>query len=156
MNKPDFANLLGRDKYQVFLMHSICNFPAWFAPHYWLVINEKGNATRYEGRFVINRDGKTIHKDAFGLTEGLGVFGFQDKPRWPSRMDYHIGGDEGSPACRMVNLIKGSERDYPFINKSKATGPNSNTYIKWILDQVPEFEAKLPWNAVGKGYRVKK
>jgi|SRR3989344_4507836 len=41
---------------------------------------------------------------------------------------------------------------FPYVEKYFLTGPNSNTYAQWILDNCPEFQVKLPWNAFGKSY----
>lgn len=32
-------------------------------------------------------------------------------------------------------------------------GPNSNSFIQWILNEYPEIDIKLPWNMIGKDFK---
>jgi len=42
----------------------------------------------------------------------------------------------------------------PFRNEYKIyPGPNSNTFIQWVLNHFPNSGLKLPRNAFGKNYR---
>ena len=47
-------------------------------------------------------------------------------------------------------------KDYPWPTTYKAfPGPNSNTFVAWVANQVPELELKLPFSAIGSGYATK-
>ncbi|MEA2701869.1 MAG: hypothetical protein QOE22_578 [Candidatus Parcubacteria bacterium] len=52
----------------------------------------------------------------------------------------------------MVKSIEESSTTYPNKDTYSFTGPNSNTYIQWILDQFPEAHMNLPWNSFGKSW----
>ena len=51
----------------------------------------------------------------------------------------------------MIEFIKTSKDAYPYKNY-KLSGPNSNTYAQWILNNFPEAGIKLPWNCFDKNY----
>ena len=61
-----------------------------------------------------------------------------------------IEGDENSLAAKMAEFIEHSPETYSHSKEYSLVGPNSNTYVQWILNMFPEFPAKLPWNAFGK------
>ncbi len=60
-------------------------------------------------------------------------------------------GDEKSIISEMVKFIEQSPQIYPHKNIYSFLGPNSNTYVQWVLNNFPELEVRLPWNAFGKG-----
>ncbi len=53
----------------------------------------------------------------------------------------------------MVECIENSPHNYPYCGHYSYIGPNSNTYVQWVLDAFPESGLKLPWNAFGKGFK---
>ncbi len=129
--------------------------PFHFAVHPWIVINENGVITRYE----------IIHKEYQGKSrDGYLYKNFYEQPdqgilkspfhssHWTSRLLGEISGDENSLAHEVVNFIKENNSKYPFKNTYHLLGPNSNTYISWILKHFPGISIRLPWNAVGKDY----
>lgn len=60
---------------------------------------------------------------------------------------------EGPLAEKMISFVKKSTKNYPYLKRYNFIGPNSNTYIQWILDNFPEAKTNLPWNAFGKNYK---
>jgi hypothetical protein len=65
-----------------------------------------------------------------------------------------LSGDEKSTAKQVVDFIEEMTPFYPYKENYKLfPGPNSNTYIAWILREFPELKIKLPWNAFGKNYK---
>ncbi len=59
-------------------------------------------------------------------------------------------GDEAEVAIR---AIEEAARDYPWRNEYRIwPGPNSNTFVAWILRRVPALDAELPPTAIGKDY----
>ena len=79
--------------------------------------------------------------------------------RWNVQMDSITSGYAGSPAHKLYTMIEDGHLDsYPFkeIRDYKmVTGANSNTFVQWVADLVPECNLTLPWNAWGKGYKRK-
>lgn len=144
------------DETQVMLYVSRCNLPIFFAAHPWFVIKENGQVARYEVRFIKNKFNPTspyIHVNFLEPYTGLGIFPpMFSGPHWKAKL---IGDVSDKEARKVINVIKNSHIVYPLRTQSRPFGPNSNTYAQWILDQCPEFQAKLPWNAAGKRYKLK-
>ena len=152
MIEKDFVQLIKKDRYQVFLFSCPASFPFSIFLHYWFVINEKGKISRYE---VLFRN--THQKNKFSHfyvnfmppTRGIGVFPFVSKYSWNGDLEASI---DGKTAEKMIKIIKNSSKNYPHCNNYNLLGPNSNTYIKWVLDHFPELKFKLSWRAIGKNY----
>ncbi len=79
------------------------------------------------------------------------VFINHERFRWSAKL---LGKAEGGIAQTLTAHIEESKLTYPHAHYYKLTGPNSNTYAQWILNQVPRFEVRLPWNSFGKNYSV--
>jgi hypothetical protein len=60
---------------------------------------------------------------------------------------------EGDLAKKMISFVKTTPKTYPYLKRYVLSGPNSNTYVQWVLDHFPETKARLPWNSFGKGYK---
>jgi len=170
MHVQDFERLLKPDCYQVFLFACPANFPFSFAVHPWFVINKKGDVSRFaKGRGAANerwevyyekdKGGMTwghVHKDWLPPFQGIEMFTFSRKFFWKSRLLGCIEGGEGSPAQKMVATIEKSGELYPARNTYALRGPNSNTYVQWVLNQFPDSGLSLPWNSIGKRYKMDK
>ncbi len=61
-----------------------------------------------------------------------------------------LGKISGESAKKIIQEIKKTEIDYPYLHTYKLLGPNSNTYTQYILNKFPEWKIRLPWNAFGK------
>lgn len=156
MNGPAAQKLLKPDQYQVFLMSNPSRL--FIFTHPWFVVNNKGAVSRWAiGRSAINGNPRFgwINKDALPPFSGVPFFlyfGFRN-PVWKGSLLGYVEGGEGSLAERMVHCIENSKDTYPHRDVYRPPGPNCNTYIQWVIDQFPESGFKLPWNAVGKGYK---
>lgn len=143
-------------KYQIFLCSSPGNLPFSFVPHHWFVINKLGSLSRWEVLFR-TITGKNVrghlYKNFLPPFLGIEIVPFVGKYFWPCGI---IGCAESDVAKRMAEFIEKSPDDYQFCDHYFLTGPNSNTYVQWVLDNFPEFELKLPWNAIGKNYHYAK
>lgn len=61
-----------------------------------------------------------------------------------------IRGEDAQAA--IVNLYK-AVAAYPYPTEYDAwPGPNSNTFVAWVIREVPELEVALPNHAIGKDY----
>ncbi len=157
--KNSFENLINNDIYQVFLFVSPAHIPLSIWTHPWFVINNKGTLSRYEVRYKSNLvEPKLghIHIDDLPPFDGIEVFSFLSHPRWNATLLWHIEGEENSPAQKMCEFIKNSTSTYSDRNKYFLFGPNSNTYVQWILNNSPEFKGQLQWNALGNNYKKRK
>lgn len=158
MNKIQFANLINREKYQVFLFSSPVPIPFNFAVHTWFVINLKGEISRWEfGRFrgSPHKNGIGVLKNFFDPTEGMNKLLWKRYPRFNSKLIDFIEGDGESVAKHLALFIEEYSNTYPLKTKYSLLGPNSNSFIQWILNKFPDANLKLPSNAVGKGYKIK-
>ena len=148
--------MIRKDLYQVFLLTAPAT-PWVFAQHPWFVVNKKGDVSRWEV-VAISRDRYAhwghIHKDILPPFQGIGMLLPLSKPSWNATLAGMLEGDEDSPAHRMITFIEASAYSYPHRERYWLLGPNSNTYVQRILDQFPESGMRLPWNAIGKGYRA--
>jgi len=81
------------------------------------------------------------------------VYIWKLNPRTKSTFITQISGKKGSLAEKMVKFIEQSPKKYLYCNKYRAIpGPNSNSYIQWIINKFPKSGFKLGWRAIGKKY----
>lgn len=157
MNKKEFTKLIDNNKYQVFIFTSPVPIPLSFSVHTWFVINLKGKIRRWEfGKFKgsPHKNGIGVLQNFFEKTEGMNIYFWKSKPRFNSKLIDFIEGDDHSVANRLVLYIEQNSKSYPPKEEYFLTGPNSNTFTQWILHQYPEANLKLPFNAIGKGYKI--
>lgn len=150
---------LKNDKYQVFLFTCSGNIPFNFFTHSWFVVNKLGKVSRWE--ILFRKSGRDnswghLHEDIFPPFTGIGIFPVFTKITWEAKLLGGVEGGENSVAKKMADFIENSPKSYLYCNMFLLWGPNCNTYTQWILDNFPEFKAKLPKNAVGKNYKIKK
>jgi hypothetical protein len=154
--KQSPQNLIKNDSYQVFLFHSPAHIPLSIWTHPWVVINKQGRLSRYEVRYKRNKKNIAfghIHQDDLPPFDGIEVFSFLDHPRWNATLLEYVEGGEDSLAHNMCQFIENSVHSYKDKDRYFLFGPNSNTYIQWILDNFPEFPGKLTWKALGNNYK---
>lgn len=160
MKGNDLDTVLQKDAYQVFLFTCPATLPFSFATHPWFVVNRKGTVSRYgvSWRAVKNEESSRgtyrghLHLDSRSPEEGIGIFPFVERYVWHGRILNSIEGDDGSLAQRMADFIEQSFTTYPYAERYSLFGPNSNTYVAWVLDRFPESGMRLPWNALGKNF----
>lgn len=131
------------------------NIPCNVGTHSWFVINKGSTFARWEILFRKMDHPPCwghLYKDYFTPQQGIEIIPYTNWFFWKPHL---LGKTEGIVAKKLASLIERSPTTYPLCNTFFITGPNSNTYIQWILNQVPEFTVKLPWNAFGKNYPVK-
>lgn len=161
-----FDTLRDDSKYQVFLMVCPATLPFSLAAHSWLIVNRAGalawysvswrraceGAETFSGHVCRGCTGH-LHRDNHSFGEGIEVFPFTPRPLWGSGVASYVEGAKDSLADRMCAFIEQSLVNYPYT-KYSLLGPNSNTYPAWVVAQFPESGLCLPWNAVGKNYRL--
>jgi hypothetical protein len=159
MVEKELRKLIKKDKYQVFLFSSPASFPFNFFLHCWFVISEKGKISRYELLHFINlKDKKRIGHLYINFSSpdrGLEIFPLFYKYFWKARMISSIEGNNKSMAKKMASFIKKAGKTYPYCYKYDLVfGPNSNTFVQWIINKFPETKFKLSWRAIGKNYNI--
>jgi len=122
--------------------------------HPWILCSEKGKLTRYEVRHLKNKANNHLYINYYSnFFQGIEMFMFSNKYFWKGKLFFSI---EGSQAKKTINFVKKSKDYYPYKNRYSYLGPNSNTYVQWVLDSFPMLNIELPRNAIGKNYHRKK
>lgn len=154
MGNKNFENLVDKEKYQVFIFSSPASLPINFARHPWIVVNNKGVVSRWEVMHFKNKNDKRlkyIHLNARSPFCGNIVFYPLELLFWKTKL---MGFIEGDIALKAIDFIERSIENYVYYDKYSFLGPNSNTYVQWILNKFPEFKIKLSWRFIGKNYRM--
>ncbi|MEX0917828.1 MAG: DUF3750 domain-containing protein [Candidatus Paceibacterota bacterium] len=149
-------------EYFVRIYSSPVPIPFTFAVHTYLVVGCDDVRDRYDVLpFLSNDHPKNydgyVCKNILPPETGFRCFGrypFVFGPRYRTTV---IGEETGGPqsvACRLYERIEaGLLHEYPYKERyNMVLGPNSNTFTQWMLDQTPDLEITLPWNAWGKRY----
>jgi Protein of unknown function (DUF3750) len=115
-----------------------------FAHHSWIVIKERGatSFTRYD-------------KVAWGRP--VKINNWAPDARWYGHMPTIVAAIEGPAAERMIPKIRAAVTRYPYNEPGAYSvwpGPNSNSFIAYVLAAVPEAGIVLPPTAIGKDWRV--
>jgi len=144
----DYNNLINLEKDQVFVFCCPANVPLNFAKHLWFVCNERGEVSRWEVLFGKNKDESWghLHRDHYPTFSGIEIFPFTKRWHWRGNLLLEI---EGETAKKMIDLIKASKENYPYLKNYSLVGKNSNFYVRWVLDHFPEVKIQLPRNAFG-------
>jgi hypothetical protein len=156
MKEKEFKKLIDKTKYQVFIFGCRCTFPLSFATHPWIIISKKGKLSRWEILYYPNQcktSWKHLHLNFLPYTIGLPIFKYSKNHRWKSKLLGQIKGDKNSYIKKIIDIIEDSPKKYPFNNKYSLRGPNSNSYIQWILNKFPKSNIKLPFTSFGKNYK---
>ena len=115
-----------------------------FAHHTWIVLKEKG-AARYS-RYDKVAWGQPVRQN-----------GWAPDGRWYGHTPELIGAIEGAAAEALIPKIRAAIASYPHNRSGDYAlwpGPNSNSFIAFVLESVPETGIALPSTAIGKDWRV--
>ncbi|PXX89687.1 DUF3750 domain-containing protein [Marinobacter vulgaris] len=117
------------------------NWRGYFSVHTWISTKEAGANTYY------------VHQ-----VTGWRHYVIQSRPDDPDRNWYGakpalIADFRGQQAERIIGQLGGVIENYPYPTTYEAwPGPNSNTFVAWVIRQIPEMDVALPSNAIGKDY----
>jgi hypothetical protein len=112
------------------------------ASHSWIVIKQKGASayTRYD-KVGWGTPVRRNLRDADAY--------------WYSNQPQIVASVTGSKAELLIPKVEGAIAAYPYAEPGGYTiwpGPNSNTFVAFVLRTVPELGAVLPPHAVGRDY----
>jgi hypothetical protein len=117
----------------------------YFAVHSWIATKEK-NADHYI----------TYHVTSWATRNGgSSVAMTKDIPdrRWYGAEPELIAQVKGPAAESAIQKIQEAVRHYPYPQFYRVMpGPNSNTFISYLLRHTPEIGVELPPNAIGKDW----
>jgi len=113
-----------------------------FAHHSWIVVKEAGAAryTRY---------------DKVGWGSPVRTDGWPPDGRWFGNAPRPVLVLEGEAAARAIPKIRAAVSAYPYRGWGDYRawpGPNSNTFVAYVMRSVPELTAALPPTAIGKDW----
>lgn len=121
------------------------NWRGYFAVHSWIAVKPE-NAKKYTTYQVIG----------FYLWRGNSAIVIRDDipdRRWYGNEPELLADLRGEEAAKAIPLIQKAAASYPYGHIYHAyPGPNSNTFISYILRQVPQLKASLPATAIGKDF----
>ncbi len=110
--------------------------------HSWLVIKRPG-ADAYE------------RYDKVGWGSPVRRNGYAADARWYSNEPFVVHAVHGAEAERLIPEFDRASADYPHARQGGYRiwpGPNSNSFVAWVLETVPDFGGRLPPNAVGRDF----
>jgi Protein of unknown function (DUF3750) len=118
------------------------NWKSIFAEHMSIVVKPKGAGqwTRYD---VVGW-GNPVRRDAYAAD----AFWYGNTPK----VIFELSGAE---AAQLVPAIEASISRYPYQSKGSYViwpGPNSNTFVSWVVRNTKGFKAELSPVGVGKDY----
>ena len=118
----------------------------WFAIHTWIAA-KPANAEAYTVYEVIGwrqRRGLPVVRIEKDLPDR---YWFGERPRLLKDV-------RGAAADKLIEDVDMAARTYPWPDTYTAfPGPNSNTFIAWIVRKVPDLGLDLPFSAIGSGYK---
>jgi len=117
-------------------------FKGAFSVHSWIVVKER-NAASYT-RFDKVGWGSPIRRDAYAADAA-----------WYSNRPWIVAHLSGAEAEAALPRVEAAIAAYPFSNRGDYRiwpGPNSNSFVAHVLREVPQLDAVLPPNAVGRDY----
>ncbi len=117
----------------------------WFAIHTWIAA-------------------KRSDQDHYTVYDVVGWRNYRNQPVMAAAQDipdrYWFGAEprlikehRGEGVDDLIDAIEQAVESYPWKNEYRAfPGPNSNTFVAWIGERVPQLELDLPFAAIGSGY----
>lgn len=113
-----------------------------FAEHMSIVVKPRG-AGRWT-RYDVVGWGNPVRRDAYAAD----AFWYGNTPK----IIFELSGED---AARLIPAIETSINRYPYQSKGSYViwpGPNSNTFVSWVVRNTKGFNAELSPVAVGKDY----
>lgn len=83
------------------------------------------------------------------------IVALDDEPdrSWYGNSPTLLADYRGKRAVAMISQIEAAVAAYPEPNRYRVwPGPNSNTFVAWVVRRVPELDVALPNTAIGKDY----
>lgn len=109
--------------------------------HTWIAVKDRG-ADRY----------RVLQVTRWGRGISLSTTTTPDRA-WFDNVPVVLAELDGNQAEAAITAIEAAAEQYPWHNGYRIwPGPNSNTFIAWLLRRVPGLDAELPPTAIGKDY----
>lgn len=141
---------------QVFLLYSPLPFPMRFSSHSWIVTNNHGKLDRWEvwqRASACDTSWGHVHQNLFEPFTALHKNFFR---REKGRYFAHLAGvwENNKEVDALIKFMHEWAGQYPLANRYiYYPGPNSNTFVQWIIDHFPDSGFTLPFSAFGKNFK---
>jgi hypothetical protein len=117
----------------------------WFGVHSWIAV-KRANASEFTVHEVmgwrLKRTGNVV-VERNRTPDG----------HWYGNRPELLGDIRGPGVEEIIDRIDAAAKEYPYPNRYHIwPGPNSNTFVAFILRKVPELRVDLPPTAIGKDY----
>lgn len=117
----------------------------YFGVHTWIAVKPSGaqNFTVHEVmRFGMNRTGTAV-RSSTRAPDGY----------WYGNLPELLKDVRGAGVDALIERINHAVQRYPYTGTYRIwPGPNSNTFVAFVLREVPELRVDLPPTAIGKDY----
>lgn len=113
-----------------------------FAVHHWIVLKREGDSVY--SRYDVVGWGNPVRRD-----------GYAPDARWYGNEPVLVHEVRGARAEALIPRIEAAVADYPWASRGSYRvwpGPNSNTFVAFVLRQVPELGAEMLPTGIGKDY----
>ena len=138
------AKSVTQDIFQIYYARAY-SWRGYFAVHPWVAWINKGDKEYTIAQVSYWK--KRASSTAISIREGI-----PDR-RWfdnPPTLLYEV---KGAKATNIIKKVKESINNYPYANDyTLYPGPNSNTFVAYIIKDVDEIKTELPPHAIGKDY----
>ena len=149
----------GVEKDSVQLLCSFLPLPIGpLAVHTWLVTHRaNGEVHRWEvwaQSDCCETSWGHLHRDLFPPYQGIGILPFflPQSGNWNGQL---VAVENSGIAGQIISFLERSVDSYPYKNRyGYFPGPNSNSFISWVLQHFPNSCLKIPGRAVGAEYKV--
>jgi hypothetical protein len=117
-----------------------------FSQHTWIATKEK-DAKNYKVYYVV------LWGSYFGA-DGVVVTQEDISDRyWYDAKPEIILWEKGEKAQKLIPQIQAAVKNYPYQKNYRAyPGPNSNTFVSYVIRNSPDLKVALPNNAIGKDW----
>jgi hypothetical protein len=117
----------------------------YFGVHTWIAVKPTGAKafTVHEvARFGLRRTGTSVRS----MVRAADGYWFGNRPELLKDI-------RGNGVDAIIDRINAAIRRYPYADTYRAwPGPNSNTFVAFVMREVPDLGADLPSTAIGKDY----
>lgn len=113
----------------------------YFAEHTWIATKDAGSDTYL------------VHEVTGWGSNKVRSYNSDPDRAWYGAAPRLYADLRGEQAEQAIAHIRKAVTRYPYQTEYEAwPGPNSNTFVAWIIRQVPELDVVLPNTAIGKDY----
>jgi hypothetical protein len=117
----------------------------WFGVHTWIAV-KPANATEFTVHEVMGWRLKRTGTVLVARNRAADGYWYGNKPEL-------LGDIRGPGVDEIIQRIETAVGEYPYPDRYHIwPGPNSNTFVAFVLREVPELRVDLPPTAIGKDY----